>query len=97
LFCFFLLFLLPFSITTKSTHERKMSRSGIWQLRKLKLQYCDFGGSSRGMRYQRFPPPQSGSKINLAHPGTMQGVFGNAPARIPEKEPASLGGRGEAS
>ncbi|ELR10837.1 mitochondrial ribosomal protein L51/S25/CIB8 family protein [Acanthamoeba castellanii str. Neff] len=27
-----------------------MSRSGIWQLRKLKLQYCDFGGSSRGMR-----------------------------------------------
>lgn len=48
--------------------------------------------------YQRFPPlPIRHSKINLAHPGPMQGVFGDTPARIPEEEPASLGGRGEAS
>lgn len=27
-----------------------MAKSGIWQLSKLSLSYCDFGGSSRGAR-----------------------------------------------
>lgn len=27
-----------------------MSRLGVWQLRKLVLNYCEFSGSSRGVR-----------------------------------------------
>ena len=70
-----------------------MSRSGIWQLRKLKLQYCDLGGSSRGMRYASAfssPLPIRHSKINLAHPGPCREFLETRLPEFQKKNPQVL-------
>jgi hypothetical protein len=40
-----------------------MALRGVWQLQKLVVNYCDWGGSSRGIRYDslRSFVPHSGS------------------------------------
>lgn len=34
--------------------DGQMSQRGVWQLRKLVVKYCNWGGSSRGIRYMFF-------------------------------------------
>ena len=41
---------LPARVVTRTKHSSSMSRYGVPTLRKLRFQYCDWGGSSSGMR-----------------------------------------------
>lgn len=41
---------LPARAVTRTKHSSSMSRYGVPTLRKLRFQYCDWGGSSSGMR-----------------------------------------------
>src|SRR3989338_1813232 len=52
-FFFFLLFLIYYKKKKKKkslSFSDRMTTKGVWQLAGLRLRYCDWGGSSSGMR-----------------------------------------------